>query len=435
MHEMQRAQRFVRWMAYFWNTVTYLMLLLLSVVAFSNHPDLRHSWRGLALVGAILLYGGWYGAGFLLVIGRDRAWQPEFIWRRALYWVVQIACGFLLMSFDGNYSNLMWVSLGTALSFVAMPWSAFLAALPALVIIHYWGIWPDGSLKSWLIFGGISFTFIIYCAMIYMPMLLIKHRFTQAQLYRDLETAHEELAAAHAQLAASAEQERELAVLRERERLARDLHDTLGHALVLATVKLEAIRRLARQDPERVERESVATQGIVRDAMTDLRATLVALHSPDLAGEPMAVTLARRVREAAQRAGFEVEVRLCSTSAEWPRSVQSALLHIGVEAVANVERHAQARHVHLTIISEDGYACLAVADDGVGLPDLPPATDGGATSPSGHYGLAGMRERVAELGGTLAIISAPGRGTEISARVPLASGEAAVPAIEEPVYA
>src|SRR5579875_2786193 len=118
MQEMQRAQRFVRVMVYFWNIITYLMLALLTVVAFVNHPGWLHAWRGLALAGAVLLYGGWYGGGFLLVIGRHRAWQPEYLWRRLLYWVIQFGSALILMTFDTSYTNLLWVSLGTALSFI-----------------------------------------------------------------------------------------------------------------------------------------------------------------------------------------------------------------------------------------------------------------------------------------------------------------------------
>lgn len=421
MHEMARAQRFVQAMAWFWTVITYLILMLSTAMAVTARADLRR-WPGAAVVGgAVALYAVWYSAGYRWLVGPARSWQCEHQGRRIVNWLVLEACALLLLRIDPTFALLQWVAFGMALSLQALPWSILCVAPPALLLLASWGIWPGTSMASWLTFAGALLTFAIYTAVVYLPAILLRQRFTQARLYRDLEAAHADLAQAHAQLAASAEGERELAVLRERARLARDLHDTLGHALVLATVKLEATRRLMAGDPDRADHELVATQGVLREALHELRSTLETLRDPTPECLPVAQALARQAQAAGQRAGFAVQLHLCDTTAQWPAEVQAALLRIGGEAIANVERHAHARHVALTVMGENDAACLIITDDGSGLPDLPTDATGGVTSPTGHFGLAGMRERAAELAGTCAITSAPNQGTRIVVTLPLAA--------------
>src|SRR5262245_58346708 len=109
---------------------------------------------------------------------------------------------------------------------------------------------------------------------------LTEERFERNHLLLQLANANTELEEAHHRLEQSASHEQELAVLRERTRLAREMHDTLGHALVLISVKLEAAQRLRERDPERCDSELESTKQIARDSMAALRASIANLRTP-----------------------------------------------------------------------------------------------------------------------------------------------------------
>lgn len=243
---------------------------------------------------------------------------------------------------------------------------------------------------------------------------------------------------AHRQLADAAERERELAVLRERERLARDLHDTIGHALVLASVKLEAVLRLRAVDPARADHEIVAPQSVLRGTMTELRVTLANLRAPDHPPESLAQALSTRAEEAGRRAGWRLTLAMDGDLGDLDACVYEAWLRVGTEALANAEKHAEASAVTVSLGREGDTIVLQVADDGKGIagmrveqpalvgangsrmaaPDSPGR--GAPSSPPGHYGITGMRERVESVRGTLAITSGPdGRGTIVETRVPV----------------
>jgi signal transduction histidine kinase len=417
MQELSKAQRFVCVMMSFWHVVTFSMLALFVAHALTTQPTLGHTWRGLILGLLAVVYGGWYVLGFRWLMGVSKAWQESSLRQRMCYWLPLALLPLAMVPFDPVFINLEWVAIGGGMGILLPPWNIMGVGAALVPLLLSWGIVPRSNTPAaWLQFAATLLTVIIYCVVLYLPSVLVMQRFKQARLYADLQTAHADLATAHAQLAASATGERELAVLRERERLARDMHDTLGHTLALTTVKLEAIRRLTPRDPERAARELDATEGIVRGAMGELRSTLAALRTPPC----LAHELLRLATAAGERAGLSITSNAGEADGAWPDAVQTAMLRVGGEAIANAERHAQARHLTLTLTDDAGWAVLRVTDDGVGLPDLP-ATPQGVTSPPGHFGLAGMRERVAELGGTLCITSAATGGTTVEARIPLSA--------------
>lgn len=221
------------------------------------------------------------------------------------------------------------------------------------------------------------------------------------------ERLYDELSRAHEKLRRYALQAEELAELRERSRLARELHDTLGHALTTLTVQLEAIERAVRSRPAILPPLLEDARGLSRRAMTDLRESLT-----DLRGAPGDRPLAERLRAtaeaAAARGGWKLDLDL--NAVELPHEVQHALLRVAREALVNVERHASARHVTLALRPTTRGIELAVTDDGAGF-------DPGGVD-AGHFGLRGMRERAALLDGSLEVRSAPGGGTDLHLTVP-----------------
>jgi signal transduction histidine kinase len=221
-----------------------------------------------------------------------------------------------------------------------------------------------------------------------------------------------ELQAAKQALELARDSEVELAALRERERLARDLHDTLGHALVTLTVQLEAAQRLQAADPARVPALLTELQKLTRSSMEDLRRSLANLRTSGLGDRPLAGSLQTLCAEAGRRSGAAVDCHVAEGADALPPAVAEVLWRVVQEGLTNVERHAHARQVAVNLALPPKEVVLRVSDDGVGLPP-------GAEEKPGHYGLRGLRERVEGLGGTFWLTSAEPRGTLIEARIPL----------------
>lgn len=183
----------------------------------------------------------------------------------------------------------------------------------------------------------------------------------------------------------------DLAVVSERERVARDVHDVLGHTLTVVAVKAELAERLLDIDPERSRSEIAEIRGLVRGALADVRATVGGLRGTDFRTQIQAleITLAG--------AGLDVEVETGDPAAIDPHLVVP-LGWVLREAGTNVLRHARATRCHIRL--EPGR--LSIEDDGVGL----------AGKPAGN-GLLGMRERMDDAGARLAVGAAAAGGTRV----------------------
>lgn len=204
-----------------------------------------------------------------------------------------------------------------------------------------------------------------------------------------------------AELRLTQDEVRRLATAAERERIARDLHDLLGHTWSLVAVKAELARKLMPRDAAAAARELADIEAVARQSLAQVREAVSGMRAPALAAE---LASARLMLEAAD-IGFE-HSGLDSAPALAPEA--EAALALGLrEAVTNVQRHARARHVQVTLQADGDAAELQVQDDGRGTRD----------SRRGN-GLAGMEERLRALGGQLWLDSAPGQGTRLRLRVP-----------------
>jgi signal transduction histidine kinase len=269
-----------------------------------------------------------------------------------------------------------------------------------------------GSLSSedlWS-YGFSAFIFVIYATTF---SSLIGSRMESEHLVQQLR-------ATQVQLEAALAQEKEVAVLRERDRMAREMHDVLGHALVLVAVKIEAAQRLQAVDPARAAAELEATKELVRQSMADLRVSLADLRSPALEADdqPLAHALGAWAERTAKAGGLALEYTFEPGLETLPAPIQDALWRVGREAILNIVKHARAQQVAVHVFRKDGAVYLSVGDDGVGIPHL--AEGAARLEVEGHYGIRGMRERLAALGGQLTIRpNSDGRGTLVLAQVPL----------------
>jgi signal transduction histidine kinase len=221
-----------------------------------------------------------------------------------------------------------------------------------------------------------------------------------------------ELEAAKRELELARQRDAELAALRERERLARDLHDNLGHSLVTMTVQLEAAQRLISVDPARTAVALEEMKTLSRSSMESLRRSLDNLRAPGLGDKPLTEALQSLCAETSRRTGLKIDCQIAEGANGLPPAVAETLWHVAQEGLTNVEKHAQAQQAAVNLGLQPQLVLLRVSDDGVGLPP-------DAERKPGHYGLRGMRERVEGVGGTFVLTTAPPKGTIVEARVPL----------------
>lgn len=254
--------------------------------------------------------------------------------------------------------------------------------------------------SSWLLIGVIPvIIFVIMFVTLYQRQNEAREQ--ALALARQLEEANQ-------QLSQYADQVEDLTILNERQRMARELHDTLSQGLTGIILQLEAVEaHLSNQNIEKAEKiianamdQARFTLSEARDAIDDLRGN----QSKDLES-----ALRLEVSRFQNIANIACELEGKELS-KIPETTSQIVMQNVKEALTNIARHARATHVKVQARNEDGFLVVMVEDDGQGFDP--------EQVPSGHYGLLGIRERLKMLGGMLDIHSIPGKGTILEMRIP-----------------
>ena len=233
-----------------------------------------------------------------------------------------------------------------------------------------------------------------------------------------LAQAYEQQAAANRQLQQYAATLEELTISRERNRLARELHDTLAHSLSAVAVQLEAVRSLWRIDPSRSRKILDEADETVRRGLMEARRALQDLRALPLQDLGLILALEDLAKAAAERAGTSLELNLPKQiDASLPPAVEQGVYRIAQEALENIVRHAEAGAIAVSLEPGDHNLTLLVQDNGQGIePDAWPAS---APDNPDRLGIQGMRERASLIGGHLKISSGEGQGTTLQLTVPI----------------
>ena len=205
------------------------------------------------------------------------------------------------------------------------------------------------------------------------------------------------------------EQAQQLAVVEERQRLGRELHDSVTQALYSVTLYAQAAHMAmsaGKQDEALENLEEL--RNMARDAMVDMRMLVFELHPPRLEQEGLAAALQARLASVETRAGLQTGMHV-EGERRLPLSVEEELYWIAQEALNNVVKHAQAKEVRVHLQFDEKDVCLEVRDDGVGFEPAKPGQSGG-------IGLRSMEERVQRIRGRLEVESVPGQGTTVRVR-------------------
>ncbi len=234
------------------------------------------------------------------------------------------------------------------------------------------------------------------------PVLIVIGYIVGELADQERQRAHE-LSAANMKLREQALATEQLATARERNRLARDLHDTLAHALAGLVVQLQAIETLLKGEPEAARSELVKAHRIAQEGLQDTRQAIQDLRVNPIEDLGLSRALERAALDFGDRAGVQVDLHIGDPQAAISNDMAAQLLFIAKEAFNNIERHADAKCVEVTLARNDGCLLLTIRDDGRGF-------DGSQIAEE-RFGLQGMYERAEMIGARLSVESNVGQGT------------------------
>lgn len=408
----RRLARWERWVP----RVPFVLLALATVVAAATAPVFGTGTPELLLLQGVLVvvtaaWSWWWTV-------RRPGWRSDRR-RMAVHFVGRTVLAFVLTWINPFFALFAWVGfLDHETAFVGRGrWLAVLAVAATVAGSQSGGL-PPTSLAQGLAFlvllvvnGGLA-TFFGR-----VQGELDRRSRVQAATIEELERVNADRSRALAENAELHEelvaQARRAGVQEERQRLAREIHDTIAQSLAAALAQLQAARSEADPGP-RLERATDLT----REALAEARRSVLGLAPRPLTGSGLAEAVAGVVSgwdvERAERA----EVTVTGDVRPLHPEVESTVLRVVQESLANVAKHAGARRVGVTLVYDEDEVILDVRDDGAGF-------DPEGPSAPGSFGLRGMRQRAERLAGELRVESRPGAGTAVSLRLPAVGREAA----------
>ncbi|MFD2045105.1 sensor histidine kinase [Ornithinibacillus salinisoli] len=198
-------------------------------------------------------------------------------------------------------------------------------------------------------------------------------------------------------------------VVQERNRLARELHDSVSQQLFAASMMMSAINDTNAPIDESVNKQLKLVEKMIHQSQLEMRALLLHLRPVPLKGKSIQEGINELLRELTQKVPMEIIAQIEEFNVD--KGVEDQLFRILQESVSNTLRHAEATNLQVMLIERDDTIILRVVDDGIGF-------DTEKIRTTGSYGLSNMSERAYEVGGTLKIISLPNQGTRLEVKVP-----------------
>jgi signal transduction histidine kinase len=313
-------------------------------------------------------------------------------WMAAAYFVAQLALGGAI-----NY-----LSLGTAWLVLLPLASVGVERLPVawalLVCAAAWGL----QVAPLIILGGLS-TFSAW-AMPFLAAVVFVAIYTRITVNE--QEARARLAEANQKLRQYAAQVEQMATVQERNRLAREIHDGLGHYLTAINIQIKAAQAFVEQNPPQARVALENAQTLAQEALADVRRSISELRSDPSTTSPLPERL-KALLEETRATGLQAELTVEGSLAPLSPQVDFTLFRVAQEGLTNVRKHANASQVNLHLAYAERMVCLEVRDNGIGTQQA-----------SGGFGLTGLEERVQLLGGTLKVTTAPGQGFTLEVEIP-----------------
>ena len=221
--------------------------------------------------------------------------------------------------------------------------------------------------------------------------------------------------AQHAATERAKEREKSLqeVVAQERNRLARDLHDSVSQQLFAASMMMSAMNESTEREENSINHQIKMVEKMIHQSQLEMRALLLHLRPAALKGKALQEGITDLLTEFTNRIPIQVDWKIESFSIE--KGVEDQLFRIVQEAISNTLRHAEAKSIHVMLIKRDYWIILRIVDDGKGF-DL-------NKTMTSSYGLKNMKERAYELGGSFKVISLPDQGTRVEVKIPIVKKE------------
>jgi two-component system NarL family sensor kinase len=214
-------------------------------------------------------------------------------------------------------------------------------------------------------------------------------------------------------------QRAEIGVIEERNRLAREIHDTLAQGLTGIALQLETADALLDAEAGATSTKDVINKALelTRLNLDEARRSVLDLRAAPLEGQTLAEALEALINDLKETPGVVTTYRVVGANHPLPVRVEASMFRIAQEALTNVARHAQAQRVEVSLTIANEGVTFEVIDDGMGFDPT--------AIPQGHFGLIGLRERTKLLGGTLKLSTSRGNGTQLTVQIPLNDGNKA----------
>jgi signal transduction histidine kinase len=386
--------------------ISYVMIFSVLVVFILEYPVGESDWRyyGTVLILAVLL---------VLNILMDQTHDLRLSARQKnlLLWAFNIVTDLLTLF---------------AIALTGPSEIVVLMFMQVSQFAYAFGVWPLGALYSLInlavimgIMKGFGFSsdqlipvlLQLSIGLVFVQVfVLVAHRFSQEtkraeRLLKELQAAHEELQAAH-------QKEKDLAVVEERVRLARDIHDGLGHHLTVLSIQLQAAEKLVDRNPQAAAEAIRLSRTEAQAALEEVRRSVAVMRESPGENRPLEDVLSTLVHDFGERTDLETEFETRGNPPELSTFARQTLFRVVQEGLTNVQKHGRgATLIRVRLEYEPGAVRLSLRDNGQAALAASPEQTG--------YGLTGLRERVEQLGGTLRHGPDRDGGFALDLRIPL----------------
>ena len=361
-----------------WFGLIFVALLLLFLFSSKLQKQLGRLYLPLAITAlvALTLFGASYGMRLRLEAGVPAEELARSTWFLLVFFIVPV----VIVAWQYHFRGVLWFCL--IISLVQLVLLLPLSARGG----------PDAANLIAITLG--------HC-LIYLPVGYAVARLMEAQ-----RSQRRALAEANEKLTRYANTLEQIAVDRERNRLAQELHDTLAHGLSSIAVQLEAMSALWQAQPQNLRSMLTEALSTTRNALGESRRAIGALRASPLEDHGLVKAVQLLAQTAAKHNGFELDLQVSNTLSNLDDDSEHAIYRIAAEAIANVVRHANAKKLIVKLEQIDDNISLCITDDGRGF-------DSRQNFENEHFGLWAMQERARQLGSDLTISSTPGLGTTV----------------------
>lgn len=371
---------------YLLNLAIYLIVAIMLIIGFISIPDATTKATTIALCVAF---------GLVHAFGYRIADTPS---RLAVYFVAQtiLILTLLRLTSPRDVFNFLFYILALE-AVMTLPTGQAIAWIVGFYLLNSLNaLWNQGI-------GGISG--VLFYAAAFTLSSVFGLALRQAEIARSKnQKLLEELKATQRQL-------QDLAVTEERTRMAREMHDSLGHRLTVSIVQLEGAQRLIPSDPERAARMVGTMRDEMKEALAELRRTVSAMRTPIVGDLPLGIALLTLSQTFQKNTGIPTHFSISPGFPGLPESYRLAFYRAAQEALTNIQRHSMARNAWMQLNADGQRITLILEDDGQGIKDHSEIGKG--------FGLIGLKERAVQLGGELQFSDRRGGGAQLIFTVPL----------------